>query len=333
LRKFARLSDRFGRHNMDKSSFNILVLSAGRRVELIQLLIESLNKIGLNGMIVGADASLLSPALYFADKHVVIPKVSDETYISKLVELINQYDINLVVPTIDTELLILSSNKKVIELQTKSLVVVSEESVIRLFSDKKDSISTLGNLRFNVPKSYQLNDSIPFPVFIKPRYGSSSIGALKVSNEIQLKGMMDLYGEMIIQENLIGKEFTIDCMVLKKGIPTLIVPRERILTRSGEVLQGRIVKFPILIDIAKKILSQFSFYGPITIQGILTNDVFYVIEVNPRLGGGVPMSVLAGASILEDLIRDAIGHDVEYHEDYRDGALFLRYDQSIEVKS
>ena len=318
---------------MDKSSFNILVLSAGRRVELIQLLIESLNKIGLNGMIVGADASQLSPALYFADKHVVIPKVSDETYISKLVELINQYDINLVVPTIDTELLILSSNKKVIELQTKSLVVVSEESVIRLFSDKKDSISTLGNLRFNVPKSYQLNDSIPFPVFIKPRYGSSSIGALKVSKEIQLKGMMDLFGEMIIQENLIGKEFTIDCMVSKRGKPTLIVPRERISTRSGEVLQGRIVKHPVLIDVAKKILSQFSFYGPITLQGILVDDIFYVIEINPRLGGGVPMSVLAGASILEDLILDAIGHDVDYHDDYRDSVVFLRYDQSIEVKS
>jgi carbamoyl-phosphate synthase large subunit len=263
----------------------------------------------------------------------VIPKVSDETYIAKLVAMINQYNIDLVVPTIDTELSILSSNKKVIELQTKAVVMVSEESVIRLFSDKKDSITALKNLGFNVPRTFQLNDSIPFPVFIKPRYGSSSIGALKVSKEIQLKGMMDLFGEMIIQENLIGKEFTIDCMISKSGIPTLIVPRERISTRSGEVLQGRIVKHPVLIDVAKKILSQFSFYGPITIQGILTNDVFYVIEVNPRLGGGVPMSVLAGASILEDLIRDAIGQDVEYHEDYRDGALFLRYDQSIEVKS
>jgi carbamoyl-phosphate synthase large subunit len=89
----------------------------------------------------------------------------------------------------------------------------------------------------------------------------------------------------------------------------------------------------VLIDVAKKILSQFSFYGPITLQGILVDDIFYVIEINPRLGGGVPMSVLAGASILEDLILDAIGQDVEYHDDYRDGAIFLRYDQSIEVKS
>jgi carbamoyl-phosphate synthase large subunit len=318
---------------MNNSFFNILVLSSGRRVELIQLLKKSLNKIGLNGIVVGADASLLSPALYFADKHVVIPKVSDETYTSKLVELIKRYNISLVVPTIDTELMLLSSNKKVIEQQTKAVVMISDEGVIRLFSDKKDSITALKNLGFNVPKSFQLNDSIHFPVFIKPRYGSSSIGALKVSSEIQLKGMIELYGEMIIQENLIGKEFTIDCVVSKKGIPTLIVPRERISTRSGEVLQGRVVKYPLLIGIAKKVLAQFSFYGPITIQGILVDDVFYVIEVNPRLGGGVPMSVLAGASILEDLILDATGQEVDYHEDYRDGAVFLRYDQSIEVKS
>ena len=316
---------------MKTKTFNVMVLSVGRRVELIQLMKEAINNLGLDGKVLAADASILSPALYFADHYEIIPKVNDETYIPFLIQLVNDYEIDLIVPTIDTELLILSANKAKIESETKTKVVVSNKDLIELFSDKKKSNLAFKEIGINVPEVYSSNDSLKFPVFIKPRFGSSSIGAVRVSSEIQLLGISDLYGEMIIQEYLNGKEFTIDCMVLKKGMPSLIVPRERISIRSGEVIKGKVVKHPILIDVAKLILSRFPLYGPITIQGILVDEIFYVIEVNPRLGGGVPMSILSGATILEDLISDAIEQDVIFHDDYRDGKVILRYDQSIEV--
>jgi len=316
---------------MKSTIFNVMVLSVGRRVELIQWMKVALNNLGLDGKVLAADASILSPALYFADHYEIIPKVNDETYIPFLIQLVNDYEIDLIVPTIDTELLILSANKAKIESETKTKVVVSNKDLIELFSDKKKSNLAFKEIGINVPEVYSSNDSLKFPVFIKPRFGSSSIGAVRVSSEIQLLGISDLYGEMIIQEYLNGKEFTIDCMVLKKGMPSLIVPRERISIRSGEVIKGKVVKHPILIDVAKLILSRFPLYGPITIQGILVDEIFYVIEVNPRLGGGVPMSILSGATILEDLISDAIEQDVIFHDDYRDGKVILRYDKSIEL--
>ena len=71
--------------------------------------------------------------------------------------------------------------------------------------------------------------------------------------------------------------------------------------------------------------------GQITVQCMKTERGIEYIEINPRFGGGAPMSIAAGADSCENLYRLLQGEELKYRDDYRDGATFLRFDASIEV--
>ena len=86
----------------NENKINILVLSAGRRVELIKLLKEARDKLNIEGNVVAADMSETAPALYFADKRYILPRIGSADYVSKLIQICKNEEISLVVPTIDT---------------------------------------------------------------------------------------------------------------------------------------------------------------------------------------------------------------------------------------
>ena len=133
----------------------------------------------------------------------------------------------------------------------------------------------------------------------------------------------------IIQAFASGDEYTIDSFLDFKGNVISIVPRLRIATRGGEVSKGKIVKEREIISDVKRMLHILKPIGPITIQCIKTQEDIKYIEINPRFGGGVPMSIYSGADSCEALYRLLAGESLQYHENYRDGLLFLRFDDTI----
>ena len=115
---------------------NILLLSAGRRVELIEEFKKASKKLNIKSKIVVADISATAPAIYFADKAYIIPKIGEDEYLNSIIDICNKEKISLIVPTIDTELLILAKNKKIIEKQTKAKVLISDFNVIDICRNK-----------------------------------------------------------------------------------------------------------------------------------------------------------------------------------------------------
>ena len=57
---------------------NILILSAGRRVELVKCFKEAAKIKRIESNIVTADISKTAPATYFGDKNYTIPKIGDD---------------------------------------------------------------------------------------------------------------------------------------------------------------------------------------------------------------------------------------------------------------
>ena len=79
-------------------------------------------------------------------------------------------------------------------------------------------------------------------------------------------------------------------------------------------------------------MQEFGFIGQITVQCFLCEDgAVKYIEINPRFGGGAPMSVMSGADSCERLYRLLLGETLEYFDGYKE-ATFSRFDGSIEVK-
>lgn len=313
---------------------NILILSAGRRVELVNCFKRAKERLGIQGNIVAADCSDLAPALYFADRSVIVPRIdTGMEYVDAVIDICNQEEVCLVVPTIDTELILLSEQKKYIERHTRAKVLVSDMDVIKVCRDKTNTQKFLEDHGFKVPRMLTEEEissgNVEFPLFIKPLDGSSSINAFKVRNRRELSTYLELIDRPMVQEFMEGVEYTIDAFLDFESTLITLVPRVRIATRSGEIAKGRIVRDQEIAEDVKRLLSELKPIGHITVQCMKTKRGVEYIEINPRFGGGAPMSIMAGADSCENLYRLMRGEKLSYTDAYRANVTFLRFDSSI----
>lgn len=315
------------------NEINVLILSAGRRVELVQAFKKAGQKLNINSMVVAGDCTETAPALYFADRTYKLPRINEPNYISSIIEVCNEENITIIIPTIDTDLLLLAENKKYIENETNAKVLISDISVIEICRDKVNTQNFLEANGFGIPKMYSdqelASSSIEYPLFIKPISGSSSINTFKVNNRKELDTYSDLIDKPIIQDLMEGEEFTVDVFLDFESNVITVVPRLRIATRSGEISKGEIVKDLEIIKDVSRLMKILKPIGHITVQLMKTKDGIKYIEVNPRFGGGAPMSIQCGADSCENIFKLLMGHKLEYNENYRDNIMFLRFDSSI----
>ena len=314
----------------------ILFTSVGRRVELIQEFKNAASKLNIDLMVAGADNSETAPALCFCDEVLQVCKIKDENYIPMLLEYCKCKKVDLVIPTIDTDLLVLSKNKdKFLKVGTK--LFISSEDKIQICRDKRDTAKFFDGIGLKTPfpfddyKKYNLG----FPAFIKPKDGSSSLNAYKVNDASELETYAKEVPDYIIAPFIDGTEYTVDAFCDFDGQPIYITPRIRLAVRSGEVLKTQIDQDAKIISETKKIISSFKPCGPITIQLIrqLSTGDDYFIEINPRFGGGAPLSMKAGANSAESTLKLLKGDCLKYYQNAaEDGAIFSRFDQSVRVK-
>lgn len=314
-------------------SYNILILSAGRRVELVQSFQKASKRLGIESQVVAADYSETAPAIYFADKKQILPKIDSPSYIEEIINISKKENIKLIIPTIDTDLLLLSEEKDRIKSETGAIVMISNKDVVSICRDKIKTQKYLEDHGFLIPKMYTKSEldsaKLEFPLFIKPKSGSSSINAFKVNNLKELNNYRGFIKDPIVQDFIEGDEYTVDVFLDFEGKLITVSPRLRMETRSGEISKGKIIKDKEIIDDIKRLVNILRPTGHITIQLMKTNKGIEYIEINPRFGGGAPMSIQSGADSCENLYRLLMGEKLEYNEDYQENLTFIRYDNSI----
>ncbi|WP_026506441.1 ATP-grasp domain-containing protein [Butyrivibrio sp. MC2013] len=318
----------------------ILFTSVGRRVELMQAFRNAADKLGEDLTIIGADMNTNAPALYFCDRTLKALPIRDPGYIDHLLDYCRGEKVDCLIPTIDTDLLILSQNKERFE-DIACKVLIAAPDKVKICRDKNYTADYFISLGLKSPKPVNSVSAveamlaageISFPVFIKPCDGSSSINAYKVDSLEDLRVYADKIGDYIIQPYIEGREYTIDIFCDYEGKPVYITPRERLAVRAGEVLQTRIEQNDLMIDEMLTLAADFAPSGQITVQLIKDNNSGdnYYIEINPRFGGGAPLSIKAGADSAEAVIRMLRGEKLTFMRGAaRDGEIYSRFDQSI----
>lgn len=308
----------------------ILFTGVGRRIELIQAFRNAALVLNKELRIYGADMAGTAPALAYCDYTRRVVAMKDTGYIQNLLNMCTEDHIDLLIPTIDTDLLILSENKDKFEtIGTK--VMISAPDKIRICRDKNNTSQFFVNCGLHAPmpvndwKEYESG----YPAFIKPKDGSSSINAFKVENEEELEVHARQVEDYIVQPFVSGREYTIDIFCDWDGEPISIVPRERLQVRAGEVLKTQICMDKTMIEESKVLCKKFKPCGPMTVQLIRDNEgVDWFIEINPRFGGGAPLSMKAGARSAEAILHLLDDEKVEEHI-IDDGAIYSRFDQSV----
>ena len=314
----------------------ILFTSVGRRVELIQAFRNASKHLGIDLIIYGADMDETAPALCFCDKKIRVCNISNEDYIPSLLGLCKQERIDALIPTIDTDLLLLSQNKSLFE-RNGTKVFVSMESKIRVCRDKRETAKFFESvgLKSPIPVDDYKKYDMGFPAFIKPKDGSSSVNAYKVNNALELETYANRVPDYIVAPFIEGVEYTVDVFCDYDGNPLLITPRIRLAVRSGEVLKTQVDLDETIIEETKQIVDVFRPCGPITIQLIRQKDTGrdFFLEINPRFGGGAPLSMKAGADSSAVLLRLINGEKLRFFGNTaEDGAIYSRFDQSVRIK-
>ncbi len=286
-------------------------------------------------MIVGTDSDSLSPGLYVCDKSYISLPISSKKYISQLLDICRNHKIDLLVPTIDTELKTLANNKnKFVDVGT--YVLVSSPSVIDICQDKRKTYDFLRKNKFGTPWTAVLDKvkktQLKYPVFLKPWDGSASKGNAVAKDIKELRYLGNKIPHCLVQEYIEGQEYTCDVYVDFNMKVRCVVPRRRIQVRAGEVSKAQTSKIESLIEQASRLVEMLK-AGPgvITIQCFVTRKKeLKFIEINPRFGGGVPLSIKAGAKFPKWLISELTGNKPKIKSNaWKDGLYMLRYDEAI----
>ena len=313
-----------------KMKNNILISSAGRRVELVRSFQQDLKGVFPDAKVFATDMRpMLSAACQASDEYWAVPRVTDETYLDKLLDLCLNHNIGMVVPTIDTELKVLAKNRHRFECEGIH-VIISSEALVADCRDKRRTADFFASIGVHSPRIYD-KTQITFPCFAKPYDGSCSVGAEILWSEDQLSGKF-LDDEKMMFMELVGDrytEYSIDAYFSKKGFLKCMVPRERIEVRGGEVSKGVTRSnqvYEYLLPSCNKIAGA---RGCLTIQlfADLENNGFFGFEINPRFGGGFPLAYSAGAHYPSWLISEYfLQEEVAFYDEWEKDLLMLRYD-------
>jgi len=315
---------------------NILITSAGRRVSLVKAFQTELRRIIPDGKIFTADMKPeLSSACRISDGFFNVPRATDPDYCSKLSDICKASNIKILIPTIDTELIALAENIQFF--RSRGIEpVVSSIDIISMCRDKRNTNHYFDSIGFPRPKDIDLNKP-EFPIFAKPYDGSSSIGIKIIKEPSQLTDSLIRDEKMMFLEYLSPdeyKEFTIDMYFDKNHHLKCAVPRERIEIRTGEVSKGVTRRDELYTLICSKFSFCPGFIGCITLQVFKSRhtDEVLGIEINPRFGGGYPLSYLAGANFPEMIINEYLkGEELLFFNDWINNLLMLRYDDEVLV--
>lgn len=312
--------------------FTVLFTSIGRRVELVQAFKRSYAAIRLEARVLATDAQPChAPASYFVDQCFKVPKVNDESYVDSLLAICKAEKVDLLIPLFEPEFFLL--NAKCSDLEKLGVkLLLSKRQVLESCQDKWQTYHFFISHGIKTPKTWIENNlpQIPFPVFVKPRKGMGSRGAQRVDTDKQLEFVLKQNGELLIQEFISGKEYTLDILADLNGKVLSVVPRERLEVRAGEVSKSRTVYREDLIEQGRYIVEKLGAIGPVTVQCIDDGKDVYWIEVNPRFGGGVPLAIRAGVDYPVLLYKMVKKQKLQpFLGQYNHNLTMLRYDQAV----
>ncbi len=275
----------------------------------------------------------MAPAGFVSDGCYKVPAVMEKEYPDILLQLCKDKNISVVIPTIDTELKVLTAQQERFAREGVELLVSSCDFVADC-RDKRRTVELLRRLDIRTPEPRDI-DAPAFPIFAKPYDGSLSkdLYLIRCKEDITpavLGNSRLMFMEYIDRSEY--KEFTVDMYYGRDNRVKYIVPRERVEIRAGEINKG-ITRKNYLVDYLKARMGLLpGVVGCICVQLFyreLDNDVVG-IEINPRFGGGYPLSYHAGANFPQMIVQEYICHSsVEYSDDWRSGTIMLRYDDEI----
>lgn len=318
------------------NKLSVLFTCVGRRVSLVNSFRKAGKQLKIDLSLLGTDATELSSALQVCDKGFTVEPITHVNYIKRLLDIVKDNHVKLLIPTVDLDLKLLAMNKGKFD-SLGCDVLVSSPRVVDICQDKRKTFRFLLGNNLDSPVTMSIRSALSrkklkWPCFLKPWDGSASRGNAIVNNREELSFFAKQIPNAICQEFVNGTEYTCDVYVDFNMKVRCVVPRKRIEVRAGEVSKSQVVKHSRIMVEARRLVEILG-AGPgvITLQLFLAgNERVRFIEINPRFGGGAPLSIKAGANFPKWILQEVLGRKTQIRFDgYKDRLIMLRYDGEV----
>lgn len=310
---------------------NVLITNIGRRGYLVRYL-KQITEFG--GKIYVSDCDDTASGLYGVnDGHFILPRPVDdeELYVHSLLKLCLRQEITVVIPVIDPEIYILSNYVEKFK-QRGITIMVSSKNVLDICYNKIRMNHFLDQIGFLIPKTYTSLDEfvegyekkkIDFPVIVKPVYGSGSVSTFQVTS---MRELVEVFSEeALIQEFIDGQEYGVDVFNDLTGKPLRCVVKKKLAMRSGETDKAQTVKDECIQKKMVALAQALGHIGNLDCDVIKQGERLYVIDLNPRFGGGYPATHESGVNLLAIILQLVQGKKVEADfENYIEGLLVMK---------
>lgn len=316
--------------------FRVLFTCIGRRVSLLKAFQRAASQLHMDVEFLGADCQSASPALQLCDQKFLVHPTSHRRYLADIREIVSTQRVGLLIPTVDLDLKALARRRRQFA-ETGCRVLVSSARVIEICQDKRRTHDFLVKQGIDTPMTVTVDaqlkrQTLPYPCYVKPWNGYASRFNSLAEDREDLKRLADQIPDAICQALVKGDEYTCDVYVDMENRVRCTVPRQRLEVRAGEVSKARVVMATDVIDTAEQVVRRLK-AGPgvITVQLIRTPESqLKVIEINPRFGGGVPLSIKAGANFPKWILQETVGQTPRINAArFHDDLVMLRYDQEV----
>ncbi len=312
-------------------TLKILFLAANWRFSLVRAFQDAKAQCETPFQLIAVDSDALAPALQVADRSHSLPLFSDSSCLELLLTICRTQAIDAIIPLTNKAIDYLNTHREELSGGNRRLFI-QESSTIEICHDKWNLWKFMELEGFNSPKTFLLAESDPpdiFPLIAKERKGEGGKNQNIIEDQRDLDYCMDKYPHHIYQELIHGREFSVDLFADAQGIPQLIVPRERLSVRGGEVMTSKVDMNDSIIDSVDALSRRLGLTGPCNLQGILNgNGTFFFTDLNLRFGSGSVHTIAAGGNIPLMIYQELAGQSFS-ESSIQDQSIMTRYPESI----
>lgn len=313
---------------------NVLLTSAGRRNYLVHYFKDALAGAG---RVIAADANAQAPALQEADTSLVVPRIDSPDYINRLIEICSEHQVKLLVPLNDLELPLIAAERDRF-LDVGTIPLISSPSVVNSCFDKWATYRLVTEAGIRAPATFcSLREAfaslakgkLTYPLIVKPRWGTGSLGVEYVNDDHELTCVYSLVKskvrrsivatisssdpncDVLVQQCIVGTEYGLDIISDLDGRHVATFIKRKLSMRAGETDRAITVDHAGIADVANRLASVLNPRGFLDCDVMENENGLYVLEINPRFGGGYPFSHMAGANIPAALLAWVSGRDAD----------------------
>lgn len=264
--------------------------------------------------VVAVDADPLAAGLFLADDHAVVGPAGGEGYLTDVADAVKRFGVDAVLCTVAEEMLVLADHRAALT-DLGAALWCSPTSVIETCVDKLAFARAMTAAALPTPPTASGTTAgpgtvVPGPWIVKPRRGRGSRDVYAVDHPDELLWARRRVPEPIVQTRLAGQEFTVDVVVDHDGTTVGAIPRWRLRTKAGISTQGRTFADATVEGLAAATAEAIGIRGPANVQGFVDDaGDAWIVEMNPRFSGGLPLTLAAGADVVGEVLRGTRGRD------------------------